>query len=140
MYLDIVKPFYESEEENLDEAKDDIAALLDAFLELSPTKQQIFLSALFYRYRSEEVMDTMLFAYPDLKVKGYFIYFIVLYLGEYMPECREITQDTLLAVEYYLNKDKYDNALENFFEKMEAIKAAYNEAFTDSDYGLIVRS
>ncbi|MBQ8719566.1 MAG: bacterial Ig-like domain-containing protein [Clostridia bacterium] len=133
-FLTLFEGYYNSTDEkyDVDANKAAIKDMFDSFVSLTPMKQQAFLGSLYYLYRTEEVRDSMLFDYPELQVKGMFMYFIAIYLETYMPDTHDITQDMLLAIEYYLNKNRYESALDNFFAKMEAIDTAYDGLSTEN--------
>lgn len=111
---------------NFEENKDHFQRIIDGFIAMSPAKQKHFLSAMFYLYGSEEVRDTMVLTLPEEHERGIFLFLMNSYFTEYMSETTmPMVQDMLLAIEYYLNRDSYEDSMGNFNTKMEALSDSY---------------
>ena len=126
-YLDMMELYMDPQKGiDLEKDKETMQALLDEFVAMTPAKQRAFLNALFYLYGQEQVLDRMIFEYPDNEVKGYYVYMLVTFFEHYLPDSADpMLQDLLVAIEYYMNSSVYDNAMSNFLTKMESVILAY---------------
>lgn len=106
---------------------------IDIFAALSPAKQKGFLGTLYYLYHVETTSEYMLFDYSKVE-RGTFVTLFKLYMQDRLPEemVNGIAQDLWLAIEYYINIDRYDNALASFMDKMAAVETTYN-TMSDED-------
>lgn len=121
---------------NFEENKDQFQAILDGFAAMTPSKQNCFLSALFYNYGIEKVRDSMVMTFPTENENRLLVFLLEGYLSHNLSEeMMPVVQDLFLAMEHYLNKDRYDEAMNNFVAKMDAVRAAY-EGFSTSDKAL----
>ena len=106
--------------------KQQLQALFDGFAALTPSKQSGFLGALCYEYGVERVLDRMVLSFSENYEGNILASLFQVYFSTYLPEAvLPVAQDMLLSMEYYLNKDRYDDAMANFMAKMDAITAAY---------------
>ena len=123
IYIQAVKQYGQVD---LDENQALLQSIFDRFSALTPAKQRAFLSSLYYNYGREEVYDSMLMDYAEGTANGTFVYLMVAYFRQYLPESTHaMLQDLLLAMEYYMNNSLYADALSNFDAKMESLRAAY---------------
>ena len=110
---------------SFDEYRVQFQALFEGFASLTPSKQTAFLNSLYYQYSIENVRDRMVLSFAEDGSNGIFMTFLQGYFKNYLPEeMQGIAQDMLLAMEYYMNKDRYDDAMAKFMEKMEQITEA----------------
>jgi len=118
---------------NFDEHKAEFQAIIDGFAAMTPSKQNCFLSALYYNYGVENVRDAMVMSFPNENENRLLVFLLEDYLSHNLSETMvPVAQDLLLAMEYYLNKDRYDDGITNFMAKMDAVHAAY-EGFSAAD-------
>jgi hypothetical protein len=110
----------------IEEDKELLQALFDEFVAMTPSKQRTFLNAIFYLYGSQPVHDNQVLDFPENKVRGLYVYFLVVYFDHYLPDAgMPILQDLLLAMEHYLNVNTFDDAMSNFMTKMDSVILAY---------------
>lgn len=113
--------------------------LIDIFVSLSPAKQKAVLGAFNYLYHVEAVSDYMLFDYAEGDSRSVMINFMIEYLrsqGLSEDAINTTVQDLFLAIEYYLNTDRYDTALNSFMEKMANVVDSYNNKLSTEDKAL----
>ncbi len=110
--------------------------LIDIFMSLSPAKQKAVLGAFNYLYHAEKVSDYMLFDYSEGDSRSVMVNFMIEYLraqGLSEDALNTTVQDLFLAIEYYLNTDRYDTALNSFMEKMASVVNNYDNKLSATD-------
>lgn len=123
----------------VDENKQQLQALFEGFAALTPSKQNAFISSLCHEYGLERVLDRMVLSFSEDYEGNILTSMFQIYFGAYLPETMQsVAQDMLLSMEYYLNKDRYDDAMDNFMAKMDSITAAY-ASFSMQDKALFDR-
>ena len=113
--------------------------LIDIFMSLSPAKQKAVLGAFNYLYHAENVSDYMLFDFSEGDSRSVMVNFMIEYLraqGLSEDAIKTTVQDLFLAIEYYLNTERYDTALNSFMEKMAKVVNSYNNALSAEDKAL----
>jgi hypothetical protein len=110
----------------IEEDKELLQALFDEFVAMTPSKQRTFLNAIFYLYGSQPVHDNQVLDFPENKVRGLYVYFLVVYFDHYLSdESMDILRNLLVSMEHYLNVNTFDDAMSNFLTKMESVILAY---------------
>lgn len=118
---------------DLEANKDLLQSIFERFSAMTPARQRAFLCSLYYSYGYEIVNDSMLMDYSQGTPKGTFVFLMVAYFKNFIPESTHgLLQDLLLAMEYYMNNSMYETALTNFDAKMESLSAGY-QALSQED-------
>ena len=102
--------------------------LIDIFAALSPAKQKAFLGTVNYLYHAEKVNDYMLLDFSEGESRSYLIHLMVDFMLQQGLSKELVTStvnDLFLAMEYYLNTDRYTTAKQSFMDKMDAVTKAY---------------
>lgn len=113
--------------------------LIDLFVSMSPAKQKAFLGAVNYLYHVENINDFMLLDFSEGESRSYFIHLMFEYLLQQGLSKELVTttvNDLFLAIEYYLNTDRYGTALDSFMQKMEAVQNAYQNDLSEDEQKL----
>lgn len=129
VYMTIVRAIIaDGENHNVQDYYKEYQDFVDIFVSLSPAKQKSFLGTMYYLYQSQSVDGYMLFDYSTAP-RGAFVEILCMYMKDRLSEemMNGIAQDLWLAIEYYLNSDRYDDALSTFMSKMANVEKAYKE-------------
>lgn len=128
-YIALVKKTMSGSEPvfTFEEEKEQFMSIMDQFISLSPRMQMYFLGAVYYLYGTEAVSDAMVLTFPEADERGIFMFMLKTYYTHYMSETTvTIAEDMLLAMEYYLNRELNEEALDKFYVKMDEINTAYS--------------
>ena len=130
VYLTIIRQIaQDGEEYDIEKYLKERQDLIEIFTSLSPAKQKAFLGCINYLYHAEPVYDYMLMDISDGGSRTVMMQLIAEYLlnqGLSLDFIKTTVNDFFLAIEYYINTDRYEGALKGFMEKMDAVMKAYN--------------
>ncbi|MBQ8319308.1 MAG: bacterial Ig-like domain-containing protein [Clostridia bacterium] len=105
-----------------------IEALFDEFVAMSPAKQLGFIGSIHcdYLYKMPTT-ESLMFEYREENIaKSYFIYFVVNYYASVLSDEGEaVFADLMLAMELYARSSMDEESMTAFMEKMPTIKTAY---------------
>ena len=117
---------------------EDMQALFNAFVALSPVKQYGFLAAMNLNYRSGG-FDALDFSDDGKEKTTFALKLADYYTANLSDDGDKLFADLLLAMEYYAARFYSDNeadSIDMFISKMDAVNSAYGK-MSDADQGLI---